>query len=360
MIFLYDTPNITGKNYSSFVNAICPSVNAHIRRNGLSELVRRLDMSGLVHNGSKSLTARLLGRMKGRLEEFVAPQASFACVRHRCKLKNNADIHRVNCLAALSKCSKLRHLDLQFVSESITMSDLLRSLSGLSKLETLYLPRSSAYEASRNAVKYDWPSRLRDLHISGGVRDESTLYLSTLPPSVTRLSIGNCPHLSMLSLRPLLQAKGSQLRYLEIVAPIPALELGHKPLNNVMDMVPNLRHLKISLDFLAPIFFTPSASNPDACQSLRRLDLDCFDPGECSFITLEQVWQGFDWAEGKDGKFNKVRKLGISNKLGWADRKSDKATIQEIDELLKAMAREDGVNAEIGEDEAGVLMFGRR
>ena len=39
-------------------------------------------MSGLVHNGSKSLTARLLGRVKKRLEEFVAPQASFAYVIH--------------------------------------------------------------------------------------------------------------------------------------------------------------------------------------------------------------------------------------------------------------------------------------
>ena len=34
-------------------------------------------MSGLVHNGSKSLTARLLGRVKNNLDEFIAPQASF-------------------------------------------------------------------------------------------------------------------------------------------------------------------------------------------------------------------------------------------------------------------------------------------
>ena len=46
---------------------------------------------------------------------------------------------RVNCLAALSKCSNLRHLDLSFVSESISMSDLLRSTSLLSKLESLHL-----------------------------------------------------------------------------------------------------------------------------------------------------------------------------------------------------------------------------
>lgn len=78
--FLYARPIIDGSNFDRFVRAICPSVNAHIRTNGLAELVRRLDMSRLVHNGSRSLTARLLGRVKGKLEEFVAPQASFAYV----------------------------------------------------------------------------------------------------------------------------------------------------------------------------------------------------------------------------------------------------------------------------------------
>lgn len=75
---LYANPIIYGSNFDPFVRAICPSVNAHIRTNGLAELVQRLDMSRLVHNGSKSLTARILGRVKGNLEEFVAPQASFA------------------------------------------------------------------------------------------------------------------------------------------------------------------------------------------------------------------------------------------------------------------------------------------
>ena len=46
----------------------------------VAELVRVLDMSRLVHNGSKSLTTRILGRVKGNLEEFVAPQAPFAFV----------------------------------------------------------------------------------------------------------------------------------------------------------------------------------------------------------------------------------------------------------------------------------------
>ncbi len=75
---LYHSPYITGKNFKQFVATICPSVNAHVRKSDLADLVKRLDMGNLVHDGSKSLTARILGRVKFHLEEFVAPQASFA------------------------------------------------------------------------------------------------------------------------------------------------------------------------------------------------------------------------------------------------------------------------------------------
>ena len=80
IIRLYANPRISGKNYDPFVTSVCPSINAHIRSNGLGELVRILDLSKLVHHSSKSKTARLLGRVKSGVKEFVAPQASFGLV----------------------------------------------------------------------------------------------------------------------------------------------------------------------------------------------------------------------------------------------------------------------------------------
>lgn len=77
---LYESPHITGKNFNQFVNTVCPSINFHVKKNGLADMVKRLNMSMLVYDGSKSLTARILRRCKENLEEFVAPQASFAYV----------------------------------------------------------------------------------------------------------------------------------------------------------------------------------------------------------------------------------------------------------------------------------------
>lgn len=78
---LYRFPKITGRNFDLFIRSICPSVNLHVRQNGLADLIRVLDMSHLVYNGSKSLTARLLNRVKNKLEVFVAPTATFGYVQ---------------------------------------------------------------------------------------------------------------------------------------------------------------------------------------------------------------------------------------------------------------------------------------
>lgn len=75
---LYRKPDITGKNFQLFVQTLCPSINPHIRKTDFSSMVKVLDMSKLVHDGSKSLTSRILGRLREGLEVFIAPQSSFA------------------------------------------------------------------------------------------------------------------------------------------------------------------------------------------------------------------------------------------------------------------------------------------
>lgn len=135
-------------------------------------------MGELVHDGSKSLTARLLGRLKGTLTDFVAPQASFS----------------INSFAALSKCTRLRHLDLSLMSAAISIKELFRTLQALINLETLFFPRTSSHDQERDKDPYDWPPKLKALHLAGGINDFFLrVHVTNIPQSLERLSIQHCP-----------------------------------------------------------------------------------------------------------------------------------------------------------------------
>ena len=77
---LYRAPILAGWNFQLFVRTLCPSINLHIRSSPTAPLVKVLDLSKLVHEGSNSVTGRLLGRVKETLEDFIAPQTSFSYV----------------------------------------------------------------------------------------------------------------------------------------------------------------------------------------------------------------------------------------------------------------------------------------
>ena len=149
---LYRRPYLSGRNFQNFVVTVCPSKNAHIRQSQLAGFVRTLDMGELVHDGSKSLTARLLGRLKGNLVEFVAPQASFS----------------INSFAALSKCKHLALLNLSLMSASVSTQQLFQTLQSLTELETLFFPRTSVQNSPLHTNGYTWPPRLKALHFGGG------------------------------------------------------------------------------------------------------------------------------------------------------------------------------------------------
>ena len=217
-----------------------------------------------------------------------------------------------------------------------------------------HIARSSAQDANRDLKSCSWPPKLCHLHISGGIRDESLVSLDTLPLSLSHLIIGNCPHLSMASISNILKTKGSQLHHLEILAPMPALTQAYKPLSGFMDHVPNLRYLKLSFDFMVRSFLLLEDTEGDP-YPLRQLDLDCFDPADCDVFTAYDLW----FAIAHFHRFSRIRKVRVHRRLGWAATEDGKEQLKDLDELLKAFAREDGPSAEISEADAGVLLFGR-
>jgi len=76
---LYERPRLlNGEAFYNFVTIISPPVNSHVRRVGLEQFVKHLNLSAIAYDSSNSQTARLLRRVAPTLESFVAPAVSFS------------------------------------------------------------------------------------------------------------------------------------------------------------------------------------------------------------------------------------------------------------------------------------------
>lgn len=236
---LYAHPRLYGHNFDPFVLSICPSKNLAVRASPLAFLVRVLDMSSLVHQATKSTTARLLGRTKGNLETFIAPVRGFA----------------MNAFPALSKSHNLRTLDLSLVSESPPLPDLFKALAHLTNLRTFRLPRSAGFGIHHSFSSFPWPPNLTSLSLSGGIDAHFLHGVVAFPPTLTSLTIEHCP-----------TAKGFVVTHLlrKAVAPLKGLRklrIAHMPrlaghaLDKVLFLLPRLEELSVSVDYITPALF---------------------------------------------------------------------------------------------------------
>jgi hypothetical protein len=309
---LYNRPYINGGNFAEFVRTVCPSKNAHIRLSTLAILVRKLDMGELVHNSSRSLTARLLGRLKGNIEEFVAPQASFA----------------INSFAALSKCTKLRHLDLSLISASISNKLLFQTLKSLQELETLFFPRSSSHDQEQTDVPYAWPPKLKVLHLAGGINDHFLpKQLTNAPLSLQRFSIQHCPQVYASSLLRTLETLGPQLQHLTIRHPMPQFWVG--ALDSVLDTCPSLIALRISADFVSQEMF--SSVYIKSPHPLQILDLECSPTAGADVgISANSIYDAVE-----ESRLPDLRSVRVSARLAWGATKGSRTDASDLAEILE-------------------------
>ena len=236
---LYRHPQLHGKNFDLFVRTICPSINLHVRKSPLSNLVKILDLGQLVHQSSKSITARLLGRTKGSLEEFRAPQASFA----------------INCLPALAKCLKLRRLDLSLVSESPPLPNIFKAVAQLANLQIFHLPRSSGFGVHHQPDTFVWPSQLQELCLSGGIDAHFLHGVVSFPPTLRSLTIEYCPGVKVYSVTHLLKTAVAPLKQLKRFRIAHMRRLWTNSLDGVLAFLPQISSLSISVDYTTPALF---------------------------------------------------------------------------------------------------------
>ncbi|KAK1147439.1 hypothetical protein N8T08_001521 [Aspergillus melleus] len=240
---LYEKPHVgTGVAFGKFTDTISPPIGARKSKLNLGSLVHRLDLSGLVHHSSNSLTARLLGRVKENLEVFIAPRVSFS----------------TNSLPALSKCTNLRSLDLSLVGDPIPFTNLKQALSRLRKLNTLRLPQStsltSAESTSLSTTAVEWPPQITRLQLSGRF-NPLTIPTFAWPASLTSLSLKNCADLSVSNLGSLLSSPylNHSLRRLSISGANRGLQ--PESINAILAFLPGLTTLSVPGDMVDDTFF---------------------------------------------------------------------------------------------------------
>lgn len=279
--YLYRHPNLYGNKFDPFIRAICPSINLHVRKSPLASLVKVLDMSGLVHQGSKSVTARLLGRTKNSLEEFVAPQASFGS----------------NCLPALAKAPNLRRLDLSLVSESPPLLELFKATSHLEKLKTLRLPRSAGFSVKVDPSQVFWPPNLENLCLSGGIDNHFLHGVVELPISLRGLTVEHCPMLHGSDIVHFLNNAVRPLPNVEVLKLASLPRLTESSLDCILSVLPGLTKLSISVDYITPTFF-------DLAENLEYKE---YYAGN---IAPRHDFTRHEWREGQ---FSQLRTLELTN-----------------------------------------------
>ncbi|KAI5357554.1 Putative F-box domain, leucine-rich repeat domain superfamily [Septoria linicola] len=347
---LYTNPWIDGKNFDAFVRAICPSKNLHVRKSPLAEFVKVLDMSHLVYSGDKATTARLLSRTKGNIEEFVAPQATFG----------------MNSFAALAKSRGLKVLDLSLVSESPPLVDLFKTISGLTKLSRLRLPRSAGFSQGFNAAAMTWPPNLEDLCLSGGIDVHFLQGVVSFPDSLRSLTVEHCPMAKTGAILHLLRTAMRPLPNLEILKLSNLPRLIGNSLDDVLVILPGLTKLSISVDYITPQVFDLGTD-----RAVHGLPDIWLPPGprhgaepQCQLRTLELTNSGNPGVEDKitpidvliaveDGSLPKLRQIRVAKSLFWQSGSNADETSALGDALQDAAAKSELAD----EMESGVWTF---
>ncbi|KAF2764425.1 hypothetical protein EJ03DRAFT_321252 [Teratosphaeria nubilosa] len=344
---LYARPFISGHNYDPFARTIITSLNLKVRDSPLAKLIKALNMASLVHQGSKSSTARLLSRTKDNLQDFIAPVATFGS----------------NCLAPLAKCTHLQTLDLSLVSECPPLPDLFKAVSRLETLHTFRLPRSSGFGVHHKPDSFTWPPNLADLTLSGGIDAHFLHGVVAFPQTLRSLTIEHCPLAKAFAVTHLLKKAIRPLRNLH------TLKIRHMPrlsahaLDDVLFLLPQIRRLSISVDYITPALFDETHFHHSK-GPLSELD-DAptpSDPLVHNLHTLELTHSGNPAVEDKitpidimiaidEGSVPRLRVVRVAQSLHWHSSATVSDTETLADVLQEASRRD-------WEGEGGLRLMG--
>lgn len=305
--FIYHRPQLSPRNFNSFVKTIIENKNKK-----LGENVVNLDLSPILQSGKNSYISKLLKRCSKTLEQFVAPQTAFGYAP----------------LISLRSCHNLIYLDLGLVSETVKLKELFLAIKNFKNLTHLSFPRSSV--DCSGFEEFSWPKNLKYLKLSGGITNEF-VQKTIWPNTIDCLELSYCPQLSEYSIYALLSQIGDNLKNLYFHYPLPSLS--DNSLDQIFCYCYNLKILQISIDYCTKWLFSDNyLYHLPNSRPLNKLILE-----SSGSLGLGKKLHPDDLTIAiGEGRLPNLKIVQISNKINW-DIQSD-----DVDDLVSVLEEQDG------------------
>ncbi|BFZ57634.1 hypothetical protein PYCC9005_004687 [Savitreella phatthalungensis] len=306
--YLYSSPQLRDTDaYLAFAETILSrrSLGKHVRFMNLERVIGTL----------KTVRLPEVMRCCRRMREFTAAQASFTSYM----------------ISALGEWEDLRVLDLCYVCERFEMSKVVNACSSLPKLHTLRWPRcqvSGVYPIRK------YPPVLRSLSVRGGVRDDALRKMASptapapTPETLEHVSVSYSPTLGAPAVLTWLASMPQTLTKVEVTWPL--IRFGHNALDALLLVLPQVTHVRVSVDYLSARFLE------NAHTKLERLDLLFSGVGMhrgFTFDDLHEAIEAVDVPEVDDAAESLEATIQVPGTLRFP-RLSIIATSPRLDDLL--------------------------
>ena len=228
------------------------------------------------------------------------------------------------------------------------MPALFHALAQLKDLTCLHFPRASIEETKLFTAPPQWPPQLRELYISGSLRDTSLPNFTTLPPSLKILTIDRCTNLSAGFIRDLLEIVGGQLEYLRIGWRMPKARPGF--LDDILFLAPNLSELDIAMEFLGDGFYYHTCAHWHSPHPLKRITFDGCPERRVLNMFEVALPESIETAI-VNRSLHSLRTFRITRRaLAGHDDKLLEGELQELGELIKVVVRAENYGRDLEEE----------
>ena len=241
------------------------------------------------------------------------------------------------------------------VAAKVDLRIIYRSMNGYPQLQELHFPIHTTHSVITNLSPCPrWPRTLKRLYLAGMVDYPHFLYNGGFPSGLTHLTIGRCPGIRREYILRWLTMTGQSLEVFQISGRCPDRN-SVEYLDDIIELMPRLRQLKISHEYISERFFRFESEEIGALRSrikhhpLEILELGCQDTfplANFANLTALMVLMAFLY------RFDNLKIFKYDRSLGWWHEPSERHFLSHLCSAMVAKAEERGNG-----DKVSVIMF---